>query len=1134
MKCFFLTIFIILWGKAAAQRSYAPQSVLSTNVLYKIAIKESGVYKVDVGLLNTLGINTTNLSSSSIKLYGNTGKMLDEANSSFKYDDLKENAIEVVDGGDGVFNNNDYFIFFGQGVDYWLKDSLNNRFIHQKNLYAKEAFYYISIGSNGLRTPVALNPPISNTIVNTYNERYFFEENTVNLLNSGKEWLGNEFSNLPGRSLSKTFTIEIKNFISSQPLQLISNVVARSGTPTKFDVSVNGGVVQQLFLPPVTGGVLDLFANQQQQLNIYNTNQATQQITFNYVPAGSTAQAWLNWFEIHTRAQLAMSNSNQLLFRDWNSVGSSNIANYAIANATSAVQVWDVTEPTQPQKQNTVFNNGVVSFNQAAGYLREYIAFNNNFLQPIAKEKMPAQNLHSSQPVDLIIITSDNLISEAQRLANYHIQQDNLKVIVVTPTAIYNEFSGGIQDIAGIKDFIKMYYDKYKSTATPLKSLLLFGDASYDYLDRINNNTNKVPCWESVNSFDPLQSYVTDDFYGYLDDVESINNSTPTLLDIGIGRVPANTLAEAKAYVDKVIQYSSSNALGAWRNQITFVADDEDGNLHLNDAEVLSGTASTTANAFVQQKIYVDAYKQESASGGSRYPIVNEAINNKIFNGNLVWNYSGHGGYRRLADEAILDVDMVSSWTNENKLPLFITATCDFAPYDDPIQFSIGENIILKPKAGGIALMTTTRVVFAFSNRIINNNYLRFALQRNANQLYNTLGEANRLAKNYTTSTSGDVINNRKFTLLGDPAVTIAYPKYFVKTTRINGRPYTQFADTINALENVVIEGEVLNHSLTTFNNFNGKLFLSVYDKPQLVSTLANDPSSIVTNFTNAGNLLFKGSANVVNGKFLVSFIAPKDMQYNINAGSINYYAQNDTTDANGNDFIMIGGTANNNIVDNEGPQIQSFLNDYKFINGSLTNENPILLVKLSDSSGINTSNIGIGHEITAVIDGDTRNTIVLNDFYEADQNNFKKGSIQFKLPKLSKGPHQIVIKAWDVFNNSNQFVLNCRVGDENELEIDRVLNYPNPFTTNTNFWFEHNKPGEDLQVNIKIFTITGKLVKTIKQTINTLGNRSCEINWNGKDDFDNKLAAGVYIFSLSVKAASGSAIIKTEKLMKF
>jgi Peptidase family C25 len=1134
VKCYFLTIFIFLCGKAAAQRSYASQSVLSTTTLYKIAIKESGIYKVDLALLNTLGIATANLPTDAIKLYGNTGKMLDEANNSFKYDDLKENAIEVVDGGDGVFNNSDYFIFFGQGVDYWLKDSSNSRFTHQKNLYTKEAYYYIGVSTNGLRITTASNPSVSNTIVNSYNERYFFEENTVNLLSSGKEWLGNEFSNLPGRSLSKTFTVELKNYIVGQPVQLISNVAARSGTSTRFDISVNGTVAQQLFLPPVTGGVLDVFANQKQQLGTYNTNQTTQQLIFNYVPSGSTAQAWLNWFELYTRAQLSMNNSNQLLFRDWNSVSSGNVANFSIANSTNAIQVWDVTEPTQAQKQNVNFNNGIVSFNQSTGYLREYIAFNSNFLQPIAKEKMPVQNLHNSQPVDLIIISSDNLNSEAQRLATHHIQKDNLKVIVVTPAAIYNEFSGGMQDITGIKDFIKMHYDKYKNTATPLKNVLLFGDASYDYLDRINNNTNKVPCWESPNSLDPLQSYVTDDFYGYLDDAESINSVAPALLDIGIGRVPASTLQEAKAYVDKVIQYSAPNALGAWRNQITFVADDEDGNLHLNDAEVLSGTASTTANAFVQQKIYVDAYKQESASGGSRYPIVNEAINNKIFSGNLIWNYSGHGGYRRLADEAILDVDMVSSWTNENKLPLFITATCDFAPYDDPIQFSIGENIILKPKAGGIALMTTTRVVFAYSNRIINNNYLRFAMQRNANQSYNTLGEANRLAKNYTASTSGDIINNRKFTLLGDPAVTIAYPKYFVRTTRINGKPYTQFADTINALENIVIEGEVVNHSFTTFNNFNGKVFLSVYDKPQQVSTLANDPSSIVTNFTNSGNILFKGSANVVNGKFSISFIAPKDMQYNINAGAINYYAQNDTTDANGNDFIMIGGTTNNSILDNEGPQIKAFLNDFKFINGSLTNENPILLVKLSDSSGINTSNIGIGHEITAVIDGDTRNTIVLNDFYEAEQNNYKKGSIQFKLSKLSKGNHQIVIKAWDVFNNSSQFVLNCRVGDDNELEIDRVLNYPNPFTTNTSFWFEHNKPGEDLVVNVKIFTITGKLVKTIKQTINTLGNRSCEINWNGKDDFDDKLAAGVYIYSLSVKAATGSAIIKTEKLMKF
>jgi hypothetical protein len=507
--------------------------------------------------------------------------------------------------------------------------------------------------------------------------------------------------------------------------------------------------------------------------------------------------------------------------------------------------------------------------------------------------------------------------------------------------------------------------------------------------------------------------------------------------------VPAKNREEAKTFVDKVEAYFAAQSLGPWRNNLTFIADDGDQNLHLQDAEIITATASTTAPVFNQEKIYLDAFHQESGSGGSSYPQANQAINNQIYSGTLIWNFTGHGGPRRLADETILDQDIINSWNNPNRLPLFITATCDFAPYDIPQVNSIGENLLLRPKTGVIALMTTTRVVFAFSNRIMNNNYLQFALQADANGKYKNLGDAVKEAKNYTYQTTGDITNNRKFTLLGDPALTIAYPALKVRAVKVNGIPATQ-ADTLSAKEKITIEGEVTDVQGNVLTGFNGNVYPSIFDKPQTITTLGNDPASQQTTFSVQTNVLFKGKASVNNGRFLFSFKVPKDINYQYGNGRVSFYAENGSQDGNG--FftnLIIGGNSNATDNDNEGPVIKPFLNDEKFVNGGITNEHPILIVKLADSSGINTAGTGIGHDIVATLDNDNHQFFILNDFYEGDLNSYQQGIIKFQLPELKAGMHELKIKAWDVLNNSREVMLDFIVSKEETLDISHVLNYP-------------------------------------------------------------------------------------------
>ena len=1135
-----LALTVAFLGVAAmlmAQRIYKPNSVMASGNLYKISVKEAGVYKIDIPFLNSLGIATANLSSSVIRLYGNGGQMLNETNKGEWIDDLQENAILVVDGGDGILNGSDHILFYANGPDRWLKDSVNQRFTHQKNIYSDKAWYFLSIGGTGKRMTVLPSLGSPNISINSFSGRFFHELDTVNFFGSGKEWYGEEFSNMPGRSVTRNFTVNIPNIINASPLLIVSNCIARSaGAASSFELKLNNNHLQQINIAPVGTGQYDLFARQGLNAASAVATGDNPIVNYTYLPGSFNAQGWLNWFEIFTRRQLSMSGSEQLLFRDWNSVGN-NFADFIISNATATTQVWDITDPLSPVRMQLNFAGNQLRFVNSCARLREYVAFNNTgHLIPKAEGRVANQDLHNATPADHIIIVHPPFLSQAQRLAQLHQQKNGLRTLVVTTEQVFNEFSSGNPDPTAIRDFVKMYHDKFKNDpANKLKYLLLFGDGSYDYKDRLTSNTNFVPSYQNNISLDVLTTYTSDDYFGFLDDDEDINSGTAAnYLDIGIGRVPAKNPEEAKNFVDKVEAYYSSSALGPWRNNFTFIADDEDQNLHLQDMEIVTNTAATAAPVFDQQKIYLDAFRQESGSGGSRYPLVNQAINNQILNGTLIWNFAGHGGPRRLAEETILDQEIVNSWNNPSKLPLFITATCDFAPYDNPFINSLGENILMRPKTGAIALMTTTRVVFAFSNRIMNNNYLQFALQRDANGRYRSLGDAVKDAKNHTYQTSADITNNRKFTLLGDPALTLAFPVLKAEAIRINGKPISQ-TDTLSATEKITIEGEIKDAQGNLLTGFNGNVYPTVFDKSQSNKTLGNDAGSPPTSFTAQTNILFKGKATVAAGKFSFSFKVPKDINYQYGNGKLSLYAENGTNDGNGyfTGFVVGGSSADIN-NDKEGPVIKSFLNDEKFVNGSISNEMPVLILKLSDSSGINTVGTGIGHDIVATLDNDKDQFFVLNDFYQSELNSYQQGIVRYQLPELQPGSHTLKIKAWDVLNNSSEAVLEFVVVKDEELQLIHVLNYPNPFTTKTAFWFEHNKPGLDLQVRLQIFTISGRIIKTFQKTINTPGNRSIELEWDGRDEYGDRVGKGVYLYKLSVTAPGKLRKEKIEKLVLF
>ncbi len=546
-------LLALIQGQTIAQRTYATNSVLLTGNWYKIGVKQEGVYKVDINLLNSLGITTSNLSSASIRLYGNGGEMLPENNAQPRIDDLYENAIEMNDGGDGIFNGNDYFLFYSNGTQKWIKDSANLSFTYQKNLYSDTAYYFISIGGVGKRIALAatiLSQP--SVAVTSFNERYHYENDLINHLNSGKEWYGEEFNSNLGGSLTRTFSVDWPGLLTNQPVKLVADLAARSiGTNSSFLGKINNQSAISVSLPAVSGNFFDRYATAATEANLVPVTQSTLAVSFNFVPRATGAQGWLNWFELFGRKNLAFNTATQLLFRDWNSVSTSAVANFSIANNANNISVWEITNPADPIKMNSITNGAQTGFKNDASRLREYIAFAGT-LTPIGFGKIPNQNLHNSVTTDLIIISHSALLTEAQRLARFHLQKDGYTSVVVNVDQIYQEFSGGIQDPTAIRDFVKMYYDKAGTAINNRpKYLLLFGTGSYDYRYRIKENNNLVPVYESINSLDPLSTYTSDDFFGLLEDGDDINDNNPTItLDIGIGRIPAKNSVEAKMMVD--------------------------------------------------------------------------------------------------------------------------------------------------------------------------------------------------------------------------------------------------------------------------------------------------------------------------------------------------------------------------------------------------------------------------------------------------------------------------------------------------------------------------------------------------------------------------------------------------------
>ena len=865
------------------------------------------------------------------------------------------------------------------------------------------------------------------------------------------------------------------------------------------------------------------YASTGERLEVFNLTSGNVNLNINYSKPAPSSQGWLDYLVLNARRNLIMTGS-QMHFRDIQTVGTGNITEFKISGVQQGLSVWDITDTKNAKSISGEITGNLLSFNYATDNLVNFIAFNgNSYLKPHVVGNVPNQNLHGLPQTDFIIVSYPLFVSQAQQLATHRSNHDELRSIVVTPEQIYNEFSAGKPDIAAIRNFVKMFYDRAVSETDLPKYLLLFGDGSYNNIDDDASNTNLILTYQSENSLRPTQSFVTDDFFGLLDDDEGEYSG---MLDIGIGRFPVNTVSQAQTVIDKILRYENQENKGDWQNYIAFIGDDGDNNIHMQQADFLAEYVNGNYPYFNIDKIYLDAYPRVSGSGGQRYPDANRAIQNRINKGTLLVNYTGHGNELRLAHENIMDISDILSFQNKYTLPVFMTATCEFSRFDNPQRTSGGETLLLYPNGGAVALYSTTRLVYATPNFFLNQRFYQYIFHENEGTYYR-LGDVMRLTKN----SSGTGINKLNFTLLGDPSMQLAIPRHEIKITEINGIPVSATPDTLKAMGKYTVKGEI-EWNGTKAGNYNGHVFPTVYDKIQTVTSLSNDGNPPFV-FDTRNSIIYKGKSTVQNGAFSFTFYVPKDIRYHLDTGKISLFSKGNEGEAKGAFFdFLVGGTADDIPDDKQGPAIELYMNDKNFVFGGTTNENPVLLAFLSDSTGINTVGSGIGHDIVAILNENTNDPIVLNDFYVGEVDDFQAGSIEYPFVNLEEGNYSLRLKAWDVLNNSSEEYMEFVVAESAKLALRNVLNYPNPFTNYTFFHFEHNQPGTSMDIIIQIFTISGRLVKTIEISSFSAGFKPDPVPWDGLDDFGDKIGRGVYLYRLKVRSESGQIAEKYEKLV--
>lgn len=1093
---------------------------LKSGTFYKIRVDKSGVFKITTQLLRSMGITPSDVNPKNLRVYGNGGLMLPEVNTNPYYKTLQENAIEVVGEEDGKWDDGDYALFYAQGPNGYRvfrngrTDNRTDRASNFQNLYSDYSYYFITFDKGeGKRINIGSAAGTASQVVRNYDDYQYINEDKTNLKNVGRLWVGDSFT----KELSFNFKTT-QSIPSGSDIFLRTRIIAEN--PKNSSVSVNtNGTVNTINANSDFYIFQSVKANGEKEINVKISPD---------ISRNPSAVFYLDYVEA-TYKQPLIFNGQQMNFRNYDiQEGNGGIYQFLMDNTASADEVWNVSDVVNPKREkNNATNANEFSFDYQADseyFANEFVAFKREAAyEPVYVERVQNQDLHSLTNTDYLIITIPEFYNEAKRLADYHERENNFKTAIVYIQQIYNEYSSGSQDITAIRNFVS-----HLKNDGQLKYVLLMGNGSYDYKNKDYTYSNIIPSYESEYSLNYERSYVTDDYF-VMTSPQNYNSVGTILPDLPIGRILANNVTEAKTAVDKTLAYynalpQQSNPFGDWKMNIDMVVDDDrDYGSKAFYATIdpyiknIFETRDSNEKEYHIRKLYLGAYPAVSTAGGVRYPSINKAITDAMSSSLFVF-YFGHGGVNGWAQERVLTTDNIKNFNNFNKsysrFPLVSTITCEFTLWDNAKINSAGA-MLYKLKEGGPAAMITSSRALPISYGVdFTSIFLNGILSKNNEGNFNRLGDDFLKAKIEFGASS----NHLRVNFIGDPAMRLTRPLPKIVIDDIK----TPVSGKIRGLDFVSVQGHIDGH-----NDFNGKVSLTLFNQFQ-------DKTIPDLTYKEEGNPAVKSSAIVKDGKFNVEFYMPKDIDAKDSHMRMMVYANDNEKDFYKSDSVLVGGINPDGINDHQPPGIKLYMNNTNFVNGGITNESPTLLACLTDDTGINATGAGIGHDITLVLDGEVVNTTVLNNYFTSGQSGgcittnlkeYQKGSVSYPFKDLKAGEHQLLLKAWDINNNSATASLNFIVrpqGEEN-LVIKKLLNWPNPFTDKTYIQFEHNC-ADALEVTVQIYTITGHLVKIIHQMVSSEpyleGYRTGreQVEWDGTDNYGATVGKGTYIYKVFVK----------------
>lgn len=1112
--CVLLFVFGLLTSAWADSSRYASESVLNSGKWVKIQVAEDGIYKLTAADLKKMGFSNLD----KVAVYGYGGWPLDEDFSTTYIDDVPEVA---------VWRGADYLLFYGKGPRKWEYSSSDKSFIHTNNPYSNYGYYFVTEKETTGRTMEKAASAAGATLqVTTFDDYVLHEEELVSVNSSGRELYGESFTS----TLSRDFTISVPGITNDEGKATLSFISRGNGTIT---MNVDGNAL-------ISGSVSVPSDEYEVARELYRERAwmadkgETVKVNIGYSTTGHK-NVHLNYFRLQMKRQLKVYD-NYTFFRSLSARG--NASRFVIQGADASTLVFDVTDGVNPQQMETSQNGTELSFSiPASASLREFVVVKPSQIKaPVTVGEVANQNLHALPQQDMIIIAQPNFTTQAERLAEAHRTKDNLTVRVVTPESIYNEFSSGTPDATAYRRFMKMFYDRKTSEADAPKYLLLFGDGSFD-------NRKLTSAWKSVDMSNMLltyqtenslssQSYVIDDYFGFLDDADNKKSLQNKKLCLGIGRFPIRTVEQATQMVDKVISYMENKNTGSWKNNLCFMADDgsnTDGFMteHMEFADQLAGYVESEHPEFLVNKLYYDAYKKDMTAG--TYPDVRSGLQKLLKDGLLLFNYTGHGGTTALSDEKVLTQTDINQFTYTH-LPVWVTATCDFTRFDD-LNTSAGEDVFLNKSSGGIALFTTVRVAYSRPNFPINDNVIRNLFERN-NGRRRTLGEVMQATKNTLSS-----VYKLGFCLIGDPAVKMAYPEFGMKVTTVNGQSVDGNSISFKALEKITVEGEVLDVSGQLVTDFTGIVNPTVKDSKVTVTCLKNsnkDDSPAFT-FTDYPNTIFIGNDSVRNGKFSFTFTVPKDISYSNLQGKMNLYAVDTESgnEAQGNfDNFIVGGTSDTAETDTIGPEIRAlYLNDTTFVDGGQVNTTPYFVAELWDKSGVNITGSSVGHDMMLVIDESTVLSYNLNSYYELLPGEDGTGIVKFPIPALEPGKHTAEFWVWDILNNSTVRTFTFEVVEGLKPFLFDVIATPGIAREQVTFHLMHNRPESRMRVGIMVYDLAGRQLWKHEESGTSGLFENYTVSWDLTSG-GARMRPGVYIYRAAISTDNSKDATKARKFI--